>query len=150
MLTPSLVSRTLGWLGVVPFAFACWYSFQQSSLLGFYSPYVFVAYSGTILAFLSGSMWGRVYEQKNRFHRKRLLILSNVFALIACAGILTSNMYLPVAIALLASGFYCIWKVEAVLFDEEFTSRWYLTLRKHLTIAVIAFHAIELLIVLFL
>ncbi|WP_144391877.1 DUF3429 domain-containing protein [Pleionea sediminis] len=147
MSTTSSTAKILGWLGVLPFIISVWYTFQQSSFLGFYPPFVFLVYSGTILAFLSGALWGRIYEQENRTQRKRLLLMSNCFALLAFVGVLLSNLYIPMALAALGSGFWLIWRLEVLSFNSDWTSEWYLDLRKQLTYTVVVLHLLELVII---
>ncbi len=115
------------------------------SLPGLPSFIVFVTYSAIILSFLGGTLWGQVLPRDE--HRVVLLIVSNVIALLAWAGLLLIFLLGKVALVLLLLGYLLVVLFE-VIHKETLSGviDWkYLTLRKRVTAIVVVLHALVLL-----
>ena len=139
------VTQLLGWCGLIPFVIAIVYSWSGASLLGFYPPFVFTAYSGGILAFMAGTLWGRVQCGSGGPRMTRALFLSNGIALYAIVGVLLANLSLFIALIWLAAGYWLVWRGECWANEDE--SGFYFQMRRWLTYLVIGFHLVEVLII---
>lgn len=145
---PPIIWR-LGFAGLLPFVGlsflltkASWFGagLQSASFLGFYAPYVFIAYSAVILSFLSGTLWSRWELVDDEGTAKIILIFSNIIALSAWLSLLLIYIA-PVmtifAVTLLLVGFV------SVLWVERFSKPTrvdYLKMRVYLTLGVAGTH----------
>jgi len=103
---------------------------------------IFVGYSVVILAFLSGSLWGKVLDQADSIPSKVILVTSNLIALLGWASIGLSNYSL--VIATLGLGYILILSLEyrfaGLLFGD--ISHTYFKLRFKLTSIVLLIHVL--------
>ena len=103
---------------------------------------IFVGYSVVILAFLSGSLWGKVLDQADSIPSKVILVTSNLIALLGWASIGLSNYSL--VIATLGLGYILILSLEyrfaGLLFGD--ISHTYFKLRFKLTSIVLLTHGL--------
>ena len=103
---------------------------------------IFVGYSVVILAFLSGSLWGKVLDQADSIPSKVILVTSNLIALLGWASIGLSNYSL--VIATLGLGYILILSLEyrfaGLLFGD--ISHTYFKLRFKLTGIVLLIHVL--------
>ena len=103
---------------------------------------IFVGYSVVILAFLSGSLWGKVLDQADSIPSKVILVTSNLIALLGWASIGLSNYSL--VIATLGLGYILILSLEyrfaSLLFGD--VSHSYFKLRFKLTSIVLLTHGL--------
>ncbi len=132
--TPQLW-RSLGFSGLLPFAFGCLLALLDFHL-GSVTPYqFFLAYSTVILAFMAGATWGTALPLQDQ---DPALIKSNVVALVVFAAILMAPV--PVRLGLFAIGFYWIYRVDLKLLSGLDTDPDYLRMRARLTQIVIVMH----------
>ncbi len=106
---------------------------------------VFATYSAIILSFLGGAVWGQVLPQAE--YRVVLLIVSNVVAILAWAGLLLMFLLGKMALVLLLLGYLLVLFFE-VIHKETLSGviSWkYLTLRSRVTAIVVVLHAVVLL-----
>ncbi|NVJ59396.1 MAG: DUF3429 domain-containing protein [Gammaproteobacteria bacterium] len=143
------ITRFLGWLGIIPFLVSVFYTYDKQSLFGYYAPYVFVSYSCVILAFLSGAWWGALQRASEQHYVKRLLVLSNVFALIAFAALLLAHRHLPVSVALLGASFWLLWRIERLTSAHGLERSGYRKMRQQLSYVVVGLHVVLLLTIVF-
>jgi len=54
---------------------------HSASILGFYGPYVFIAYSSVILSFLTGTLWSQARLSQHATLAKSAIVFSNLLAL---------------------------------------------------------------------
>lgn len=79
MRTPHI----LAWLGVTPFTIALILSINDKPLFGFNGVEIFTQYSLVIICFMAGTLWGQVIQQSDDYQTNRILIGSNILALVA-------------------------------------------------------------------
>ena len=140
----------LGYLGLVPFL-SCLaimlYSLifgqglHSASVLGFYGPYVFIAYSGVILSFLTGTLWSQARLSQQVRLAKGAIVFSNLLALMAwfCLLIIYISPILTImAVCLLMAGFISVLYFEYFLAVE--TDANYRSMRVRLTVIVCGAH----------
>ena len=144
-LTPMI--PILGYAGLVPFvllsimmANAAFFGagLQSSSILGLYTPYLFISYSAIILSFLSGTLWSRNQLDGDSAQNVLLLLGSNFVALIAWLALILvyfSSLMTLLAVSLLIAGFASVLVMERSIMVEVVS---YWKLRLHLTVIVIA------------
>ncbi|MDC1144166.1 DUF3429 domain-containing protein [Porticoccaceae bacterium] len=142
--------NVLGYLGLMPFL-GCLaimlYSviFRQglhsASIFGFYGPYVFIAYSGVILSFLTGTLWSQARLSQHVSLAKNAIIFSNLLALMVwiCLLIIYISPILTItAVCLLMAGFLALLYCEYFLAVEEDAN--YRSMRVRLTAVVCMTH----------
>lgn len=158
VITPSIptISKALGYLGLIPFYAALYFTYVHNDLSGI-SPYtLFISYSALILTFLAGTLWSRslAYKQLTPAIKNSALIISNLIMLSAWMSFILHPMYPVLSATILLCGFLIVAISEGQLAfsynkekDEmrlnevsQFTCKEYLTLRKHLTLLVILAH----------
>lgn len=144
-LTPMI--PILGYAGLVPFVFlsimmanAAFFGagLQSSSILGLYTPYLFISYSAIILSFLAGTLWSRNQLDGDSAQNALLLLGSNFVALIAWLALILvyfSSIMTLLAVSLLIAGFASVLVMERSIMVEVVS---YWKLRLHLTVIVIA------------
>lgn len=147
----SKLTSTLGYLGLLPFVLALTAT-QFVELPWELDPMqVFTTYSAIILSFMAGVLWGRGLPVETGKVTKQVLILSNVFSILAWVAlvIIPASGY-GLVLVLLAAGYFGLWVVErthrATLFPAETAT--YHVLRIRLTSAVIVFHGVAIWLVL--
>jgi hypothetical protein len=145
----------LGYLGLIPFlvplvemtnAQASGVGVHGASLFGFYAPYVFIAYSATILSFLSGILWAKSRDFSHKKISLFMLIFSNVLALTSWASLLLiniSSLLMVFAVALLLCGYSSMLLAERSL-DPDAKISQYWRMRLVLTMLVICAHSLVL------
>ncbi|ASG66781.1 DUF3429 domain-containing protein [Idiomarina piscisalsi] len=83
---------TLGFLGLIPFIVSSLAELMQvGSILGFRPLNLLITYGAIILTFLGGVLWGRALHRAASEPTNALLILSNVFALLAWLTLLLNS-----------------------------------------------------------
>ena len=139
----------LGSIGLVPFIVSvgsmvsgAWLGggLQSASIFGLYAPYVFMAYSATILSFLAGTLWGKWETFPSNRRSAAVLIFTNLTSLLAWVSLTVIHMsqFLSIlAVAFLAAGYLGILGVERTL---KSSSRGYWNLRVSLTTVVVLLH----------
>lgn len=111
---------------------------QSSSVLGLYTPYLFISYSAIILSFLSGTLWNRNEYSPESTQNELLLVVSNLLALTAWLALILvyfSSIMTLLAISLLIAGFASVLLIERSIMV---TGKSYWRLRLYLTVVVIA------------
>ena len=114
---------------------------DSASILGFYGPYVFIAYSGVILSFLTGTLWSQARLSQHISLAKSAIVFSNLLALMAwfCLLIIyVSPIFTIMAVCLLTSGFLALLYFEYCLAVEEDAN--YRSMRVRLTAVVCMTH----------
>lgn len=99
---------------------------------------VFIGYGGIIASFMSGAIWtqARVYCVRPR----ELLLLSNAAALIAAATVIGLTP-LAVSLVLQASCFVALLLCDRLIRRNGHQPEWYFTLRRNVTVIVVASYA---------
>ena len=145
--------QILGYLGLVPFLVPIWFVLNHQSLLGLSPSRLFVVYSGVILTFLAGSIWGTIvnrplnspanYAEPDFRHVEvpiglaaSFAVISNLIALSVWLVILISDNYDFAALFALLTGFVIVlwmelgWNLQysASLKNKYLSLRWKLTL----------------------
>ncbi|WP_394205167.1 DUF3429 domain-containing protein [Shewanella waksmanii] len=132
----------LGIAGLIPFVVASLMYLTQISLTGFAPQQLFVTYSAVILAFLTGSLWGReTHALQNHIH-DWVMAVSNLLCLMAWASLLVGH--LSVTLWMLMLGYIATLLVErrqAKLIGIEPD---YLKLRLGLTSVAVVCHGLML------
>ncbi|EGR0146803.1 DUF3429 domain-containing protein [Vibrio alginolyticus] len=136
----------LGYLGLVPFVFSLGLIFTDISLFNLSGQKFFIAYSAVILSFLSGILWGNGIE--HYYHRlsRNVLILSNLFVLLAWGALLQGHKHYAVATLLLAIGYLAVWYAEKRVrkVEQDAEPKGYQGMRSKLTFGVIVMHGLAL------
>ncbi|BFM50762.1 DUF3429 domain-containing protein [Marinomonas sp. THO17] len=135
----SPYTMILGAMGLIPFVFATYLSWTDTTLFDRSGLYLFITYGAIILSFLSGTLWGQFIHKESSLVSKYLLISSNVVAVAAWFSLLLDIQVL--SIALLFLGFISTFWGEARFAREADTEvSPYLTLRFVLTMIVCVLH----------
>lgn len=135
------LQKTLGYLGVLPFLIPAVCALLSIPLFQLDPLEVFIAYSGIILSFLAGTLWGRCLGTEQVHAQERgLLLSSNAFALAAWLCLLLSRY--PLALLILMLGFIAVLLVE--LGESIQMKRPYRRLRIQLTTVVLLLHGVLL------
>ena len=144
-MTNQRISTLLAYLGLLPFVAGALMDLVGWSLPGLPSFIIFATYSAIILSFLGGTLWGQVLPQIES--RVALLIVSNVAALLAWAGLLLIFLLGKFALVLLLLGYLLVLLFEVIHKDSlSGVIHWkYLTLRIRVTAAVVILHVLVLL-----
>ncbi|GAA5317293.1 MAG: hypothetical protein AseanaTS_24980 [Candidatus Pelagadaptatus aseana] len=139
-LTPILTwSGTLPFVGCVLWSILGEYLSVPQLVLEAY--WIFIAYSIVILSFMAGTLWGKA-NHRSFSHHGPLLLLSNVWALLAWLLLMALMAYDHIGAAivlLLAVGYWNLYAVEKRCLKG---SRDYLDLRKKVTFVVMACHGL--------
>lgn len=151
----SYLSIWLGYLGLIPFLVPLWHMIvavnngsgvDSASLLGLYTPYVFITYSAIILSFLAGVLWSKGRFDKHQEVSKKAIVFSNIMALSAWTSLIIINysqMLTMFAVALLLGGFGSLLLAERSLnIDSQDKNYW--RMRLVLTTIVIVAHSLVL------
>jgi hypothetical protein len=135
----------LGYLGLIPFIFGVYLVVANLNLMGHPGMFWFCSYSAIILSFLGGALWGRAIQIEAEGTSAKLLIMSNVVAIIAWGCLLLGNLQ-TAALALLTIGFAALLIVEYFGDQKVFTDvdKGYVKMRVNLTSLVIIAHLIVL------
>lgn len=140
----------LGYLGLIPFLgclavmlFSAIFrqGLDSASIFGFYGPYVFIAYSGVILSFLTGTLWSQARLSQHISLAKSAIVFSNLLALMVwfCLLIIyVSPIFTLMAVCLLTAGFLALLYFEYFLAVEEDAD--YRSMRVRLTAVVCMTH----------
>ncbi|ENO1314924.1 DUF3429 domain-containing protein [Vibrio parahaemolyticus] len=146
MVTTRLTMLRLGYLGLVPFLFSLLLIVSDTTLFNLSGQQFFIAYSAVILSFLSGVLWGNGID--HYYHRlsRNILVLSNLFVLLAWGALLQGNTHYIAAILLLATGYAAVWYAEKLIrnVELEVDSKGYQGMRNKLTCGVILMHGLVL------
>lgn len=136
----------LGYLGLIPFIAGAGMMATNMSFLGLSGSQIFISYSVIILSFLSGVLWGRGLSDgvTKSVPNRMALIASNVFALLVWGLLLQSSQNPQMVIVLLALGFGALWFCERKIYIDSSanTVQGYPTMRRNLTVSVVALHVI--------
>lgn len=147
MPSKQLLIPGLGYLGVIPFAACALLVLQDSGALIDDPAFLFVGYSGVILAFLGGTLWGSSRALEDSAKTSGLLLVSNLIALLGWASLIAFQSWFTAAMILLILGYACVLVIErrnAVALGINSGDR-YLVLRSSLTALVILLHILVLL-----
>ena len=140
MLSNQRLISSLAFFGLLPFFGATFLTIAGILPLIMDPKEIFVGYSVVILAFLSGSLWGKVLDQADSIPSKVILVASNLIALLGWASLGPSNYSL--VIATLGLGYILILSLEyrfaGLLFGD--ISPTYFKLRFKLTSIVLLIH----------
>jgi hypothetical protein len=161
---PNHTVLWLGGMGLVPFAIpllamisavTSGAGLHSAAVVGFYAPYVFVAYSAIILSFLSGVLWHSGRTSNSQSMANFGVIASNLIALTAWSTLLMvhlSSMMTLLAVTLLLCGYGILLLLERTLDSQldcnldgasaKQVSYW--RMRLLLTTVVIVFHSLVL------
>ena len=131
-----VTSQWLGYLGLTPFLGFCAGFYWLEDWSRSVSVQGFVIYSLAIFCFLAGALWGQAQRSDETLSVPTLLI-SNGLVLFAVTALLTAQAML--ASVLLALGYLALLWFELRTSSQE---RWYLVMRKRLTLGVFATHLI--------
>ncbi|MCK8046367.1 DUF3429 domain-containing protein [Shewanella sp. 1CM18E] len=100
----------LGYAGLLPFIITTLMIWTGWSLPWLEPVQAFISYSAIILSFLAGTLWGRVLSLYSVDNVANLLILSNLYALLAWVSLLISMP--AVGLIALAFGYFSLLGVE--------------------------------------
>ncbi len=126
-MTRLTLSTVLGYVGLIPFmvplylmvqAFYAQAGLQSAAIFGLYAPYVFIAYSATILSFLGGTLWGQAQQSDSDGLALKAIVFSNALALAAWISLLMiyiAPLMTLVAVCLMLAGFLSLLVVERLL-----------------------------------
>ncbi|MDD9891277.1 MAG: DUF3429 domain-containing protein [Gammaproteobacteria bacterium] len=142
MLTKAFLVPTLGYLGLIPFLGAAALALSGQLLLGLEPELMFVGYSAVILAFLCGSLWGKGLGIVDSPASRTLLVVSNLFAVLAWVSLTIESIDYGAALTALGIGYslilYLEYRMSRILFANiEYP---YLALRVRLTAIVLCSH----------
>ena len=139
---------SLGYLGLIPFSVGLILTISNIELLNLNGATVFTTYSAVILSFLSGVLWGSGIASQKNDSVKNLLIVSNVFALVAWVVLLIDSSSFYLATMLLTAGYISIWFIERhnMIESSKEEKSLYLTMRSKLTTFVVLMHVLALII----
>ncbi|MGP8305728.1 DUF3429 domain-containing protein [Vibrio sp. YIC-376] len=147
MVTTRSTMLRLGYLGLLPFLFSLLLIISDTTLFNLSGHQFFIAYSAVILSFLSGVLWGNGID--HYYHRlsRNILILSNLFVLLAWGSLLQGHTHYITATLLLATGYIAVWYAEKLIrkVEQERDPKGYQVLRGQLTCGVLLMHGIALL-----
>ena len=121
--------QILGYLGLVPFLYFVWLAASNDLSFSIMPSKMFVVYSGIILTFLAGAMWGTLISHLRRpedqfpvemasissLSKTASIIVAlatNIIALVCWLTILISDLHPGVALTTLMAGFVCILWIE--------------------------------------
>ncbi|GIU45361.1 DUF3429 domain-containing protein [Shewanella marinintestina] len=136
----------LGYAGLLPFIIT-----TVMSWAGWVTPWLdpkfaFISYSATILSFLAGTLWGRVLSLYASNNIGNLLILSNLYALLAWFSLLLAVP--AVGLVTLSFGYFSLLSIEKncqnLPVDQE-----YRRMRVRLTSVALLTHFLMLINILF-
>lgn len=146
MVTTRVTMLRLGYLGLLPFLFSLLLLFSDTTLFNINGHQFFIAYSAVILSFLSGVLWGNGID--HYYHRlsRNILVLSNLFVLLAWGALLQGYTHYITATLLLASGYIAVWYAEKLIrkVEQEVAPKGYQLMRGKLTCGVLLMHFIAL------
>lgn len=146
MVTTRVTMLRLGYLGLLPFLFSLLLLFSDTTLFNLNGHQFFIAYSAVILSFLSGVLWGNGID--HYYHRlsRNILVLSNLFVLLAWGALLQGYTHYITATLLLASGYIAVWYAEKLIrkVEQEVAPKGYQLMRGKLTCGVLLMHFIAL------
>jgi len=108
----SHVINSLGYAGLLPFLAAIWAAYANLSFGAWPASHLFLSYSVIILSFLAGALWGKAKELEESNVIRLLLIISNIFALMAWLAVLLGRDYLSAGLAVSMTGFILVYLVE--------------------------------------
>lgn len=135
-LTPLLT-----WCGLIPFLAAAVFTALNMPLTGLPAELVFISYSVVILCFMAGTLWGRTNHQQGS-SQGFAIAMTNVWTLAAWLLLLlmiASGVGQGVMFLVLSLGYAHLYWLE-IKHTQNTAGSDYLTLRKHITLAVIAVH----------
>lgn len=151
--------QTLGYAGLVPFAALALLLWQPSLLPGSmlsgiealaqqHGYQAFLGYSAVILSFLGGIFWGHALQAEGETRPTLLLVISNVFALVAWMALMLDSSI--AALSLLAAGYLTLlaaeWRLSATFPHlPQWSLSSYLPMRIILTVVVVSLHVVVLL-----
>ncbi len=146
MVTTRVTMLRLGYLGLLPFLFSLILLFSDTTLFDLNGHQFFITYSAVILSFLSGILWGNGID--HYYHRisRNILVLSNLFVLLAWGALLQGHTHYIAAMLLLASGYAAVWYSEKLIrkVEKERDPKGYQVMRGKLTCGVLLMHFIAL------
>lgn len=154
----SRLVNILGYLGLFPFLLPSavmlhgvffGQGLHSASIFGFYAPYVFIAYSGVILSFLTGTLWSQARASEEISLAKSAIVFSNLLALVVWLCLLIiyiSPQFTMLAVGLLMAGFLSLLYLESCLAvgaDQDYRS-----MRTSLTAIVCLAHLVVMVLML--
>ncbi|MCA0936598.1 DUF3429 domain-containing protein [Vibrio alginolyticus] len=146
MVTTRVTMLRLGYLGLLPFLFSLLLLFFDTTLFNLNGHQFFIAYSAVILSFLSGVLWGNGIDHYYHPLSRNILVLSNLFVLLAWGALLQGHTHYITATVLLASGYIAVWYAEKLIrkVEQEVDPKGYQLMRGKLTCGVLLMHFIAL------
>lgn len=137
----------LGYAGLIPFVATALGSVFDVTVFDLGATAWFSHYSAVILVFLSGALWGLVLTKSDSPSTRLIVAFTNGVALIAWLALGLSQDYYTGSLVLLLLGYGAVLSVEILLAETVYREleSYYLKLRLHLTVAVIALHVVMLL-----
>ena len=132
MLQKQNLIKALGFLGLIPFIlyFPLNYIHFDTKILNLQK--IITLYSSMILAFVCGSHWGLVIS-KNVKGGEYILLLSNMLVVVAWGVSIFNSFKLFCLTA--ATIFFFSWLIDAFIFKRTEIPRYYLQLRKYISVS---------------
>ncbi|MFN3717810.1 MAG: DUF3429 domain-containing protein [Rhizobium rhizophilum] len=134
---PAL-TKLLTYAGALPF-----WALGLAQVLG-YQPALaaqaFIAYGTGIACFMAGTLWSQA--QIRAQDPRLILIVSNVAALAAIGGLLAYSYFPALTMALHVGVFLVLLAADLGIHRKGDQPAWYLTLRRNVTLLVIAAYAV--------
>ncbi|PKG74631.1 DUF3429 domain-containing protein [Shewanella sp. Choline-02u-19] len=131
----------LGYAGLLPFILSTLMVWLGWQLPWFSAHFAFISYSAIILSFISGTLWGRALALSTSGTIGRLLILSNLYSILAWVALLLNQEV--ISLAILSVGYLSLLAVEkksqALCLNDD-----YLSMRHRLTLVAVSMHLLML------
>ena len=134
----TVLFDVLAYAGIAPFLLGLWLELIDIQIAGINGRFLFAAYSACILSFLCGIWWAGALNNPEHPHRRALVLLSNVLALLAWCGLMFFRSQW--GLLLLAFGFIIVRWAEARLNPNRPQLRNYFRTRSRVSYMVIICH----------
>jgi hypothetical protein len=132
------LTKLLTYAGALPF-----WALGLAQVLGYhqaFAAHAFIAYGTGIACFMAGTLWSQA--QLKAEDPRLMLVISNVAALAAIGGLLF-HPYIPtLTMALHIAVFLALLAADLSIHKTGAQPAWYLTLRRNVTLLVIAAYAV--------
>ena len=132
MLEKRNLIKTLGFLGLIPFVMYFPLSYVHFDTRILYLQKIITLYSSMILAFVCGSHWGLIIS-KDVKGGNYILLLSNILVVVAW-GVSFFNSFKLFCLTA-ATIFFFSWLIDAFIFKRTEIPRYYLQLRKYISVS---------------
>jgi hypothetical protein len=136
------VWQRLGYAGLLPFILSTLMAWVGWELPWFSASFAFISYSAIILSFISGSLWGRTLVLSTSGTIGRLLILSNLYSILAWVALLLNEGI--ISLAILSVGYLSLLAIEQKSKQLCFNDA-YISMRHRLTLVAVSMHLLMLL-----